>query len=88
MSKAGIAGKIVVTGRLKLLSPLLICSGIMAAGNDMDMQVLKDKAGIPFIPEHRWQVCCAALLRNMHLMSMSGCLVQRERQGRISGKVL
>ena len=50
MSQAGIAGKIVVTGRLKLLSPLLICSGMMEAGSSIDMQLLKDKSGVPFIP--------------------------------------
>ena len=50
MSREKIIGKVLLRGKLKLCSPLLIGSGAQADGNDIDTQILRDKNGVPFIP--------------------------------------
>ena len=50
MKKSNIIGKIVITGKMILKSPLLIGSGIDDNSNDKDIHVLKNENGKPFIP--------------------------------------
>lgn len=52
MKKSSIIGKIVITGKLILKSPLLIGSGADDSNdtNDKDIHVLKNQEGEPFIP--------------------------------------
>lgn len=52
MNKASVVGKIVATGKLKLLSPLLIGNGSQNEHDvyNIDMPVMVDKNGNPFIP--------------------------------------
>ncbi len=50
MTQAGLVGKIVAEGTLTLQSPLLIGSGNSTSDNDIDINVLKNKDGIPFLP--------------------------------------
>ncbi len=50
MNRESIIGKVLLKGKLVLRSPLLIGSGVERDGNDVDTQILRDKAGVPFIP--------------------------------------
>lgn len=50
MNKESIVGKLIIRGKLSLNSPLLIGSGMEDDSNQTDVQILKDKDGIPFIP--------------------------------------
>lgn len=50
MNEESIKGKIVLEGTLVLDAPLLIGTGGSGAGQDVDDEVLKTKAGQPFIP--------------------------------------
>ena len=52
MNKASVVGKIIATGTLKLLSPLLIGNGSQNEHDvyNVDMPVVADKDGNPFIP--------------------------------------
>ena len=49
-NEESIRGKIVLHGTLVLEAPLLIGAGGSGAGHDVDIEVLKTKAGQPFIP--------------------------------------
>ena len=50
MGKESIVGKIIITGKLTILSPLLIGDGQSDNGEDKDVHVLKDNDENPFIP--------------------------------------
>ena len=50
MSEESIKSKIILKGTLVLDAPLLIGAGGSGAGNEIDTEVLKTKAGQPFIP--------------------------------------
>ena len=50
MNEESVKGKIVLEGTLVLDAPLLIGAGGSGAGNEIDTEVLKTKAGQPFIP--------------------------------------
>ena len=50
MSEESIKSKVILKGTLVLDAPLLIGAGGSGAGNEIDTEVLKTKAGQPFIP--------------------------------------
>ena len=50
MSEESIKSKVILKGTLVLDAPLLIGAGGIGAGNEIDTEVLKTKAGQPFIP--------------------------------------
>lgn len=50
MNEESVKGKIILEGALVLAAPLLIGTGGNGAGQDVDDEVLKTKAGQPFIP--------------------------------------
>lgn len=50
MSEESIKSKVILKGTLVLDAPLLIGAGGSGAGNEIDIEVLKTKAGQPFIP--------------------------------------
>lgn len=50
MTQAGITDKIIIQGKLVLDAPLLIGDGGIDDTNQRDVHVLKNRAGVPFIP--------------------------------------
>ena len=50
MSKESLRGRLIIRGKLTMKSPLLIGSGTNDDKNQTDIQIVKDKDEIPFIP--------------------------------------